>query len=224
MSSEPVAWTKEKPTVEGAYWVRGWNLDPGGSAENALVTVAIIDCELCSDLNECNTASARDWLPIERHSDSFEWMGPLYAALPELLAAQPGRAAEYDDAASATPTDAEILSSLRGLYASDAAAAMAAEDDVRTVRAFLARRKNYAFPPAAAVPKGVQRDAARYLFLRAQMGFENTDDPDSGAWYSSAFFTEDFVRAPGSPHYDSLDSLIDAAMLAAAPAAKGEAA
>ncbi|WP_155616048.1 hypothetical protein [Xanthomonas translucens] len=101
----------------------------------------------------------------------------ILAALPELLAAQPDRAAEYDDAASATPTDAEILSSLRGLYASDAAAAMAAEDDVRTVRAFLARRKNYAFPPAAAVPKDVQRDAERYRWLRNESSVSTDSDP-----------------------------------------------
>jgi len=73
-------WTKNKPTEPGAYWVRGWSLDAGHEQDLAVVTVTEIDGELCSDVNECNTAWWRDWLPIENHSDRFEWCGPLVPA------------------------------------------------------------------------------------------------------------------------------------------------
>jgi len=62
------------------------------------------------------------------------------------------------------------------------------------------------------------KDAARGRFLISQMAWENTDDPESGVWYSHAYFVHDCIRAPvGSPYFKSAEEIIDAAMLASAP-------
>lgn len=98
-AQEAVVWSKTKPTIPGAYWVRGWNLDNGKQLEQALTTVALIDGELCSDLNERNTDRHRDWMLIEQHSEDFEWHGPLYAA--PVAAAPAEMSPEFTDTARA---------------------------------------------------------------------------------------------------------------------------
>lgn len=109
---EPAAWAKSRPTLPGAYKVRGWNLDAGRQLDEALVTVAVIDGELCSDLNECNTGRCRDWMPLNQHRDDFEWLGPLSAAPPAhvdlLRRAVPflrDEGSKYEDDGSNEPLD-----------------------------------------------------------------------------------------------------------------------
>lgn len=61
--------------------------------------------------------------------------------------------------------------------------------------------------------EALRKDAERYRFLRSEMDFENTDDPDTGKWYSTAGFKRgDIYAKPGSPSYASVDEIVDAAM------------
>ena len=75
-----IDWTLEKPAKAGAYWVRGWNLEPGKQNEQALITVKYVDGELCSDLHGSNSDRHRVFTPVTQHWDRMQWYGPLSAA------------------------------------------------------------------------------------------------------------------------------------------------
>ncbi|WP_312914451.1 hypothetical protein [Stenotrophomonas sp.] len=85
-AQEAVAWTKTKPTAEGAYYVRGFNLFQLAQYE-ALVQVRThhFDGEpapelVCNIHESTSNADMDDWSPIVEISEDFEWFGPLYAA------------------------------------------------------------------------------------------------------------------------------------------------
>ena len=72
-------WTKNRPTVPGAYWVRGYWL--GRPNKAALVEVRYLDGELCSNLHCTNSDDDNDGFDtLANHSDKFEWCGPLVPA------------------------------------------------------------------------------------------------------------------------------------------------
>jgi len=85
-AQEAVAWSKMKPTTEGDYYVRGFNLFAPKQYE-ALVQVRMHHFdgepapELVCNLHESTSSDDMDdWSPIVEMSDDFEWMGPLFAA------------------------------------------------------------------------------------------------------------------------------------------------
>ncbi|MEG0966731.1 MAG: hypothetical protein RSG92_15285 [Pseudomonas sp.] len=83
---EAVAWSKTKPTTEGAYYVRGFNLFQLVQYE-ALVQVRThhFDGEsapelVCNIHESTSNAGMDDWSPMIDMSEDFEWLGPLAAA------------------------------------------------------------------------------------------------------------------------------------------------
>ncbi len=85
-AQEAVAWVKTKPTAEGDYYVRGFNLFAPKQYE-ALVQVRMHHFagepapELVCNLHESTSSEDMDaWSPIVEMSDDFEWRGPLFAA------------------------------------------------------------------------------------------------------------------------------------------------
>jgi|GEM_PF-5011859 len=85
-AQEAVAWSKTKPTAEGAYYVRGFNLFQLAQYE-ALVQVRThhFDGEpapelVCNIHESTSNADMDDWSPMVDMSDDFEWFGPLFAA------------------------------------------------------------------------------------------------------------------------------------------------
>lgn len=68
-------WMKSKPTVPGAYWVRGYHI--GHRRDVALVVVSEHGGELCSNLHSSNSDNDDEPTPLANHSDRFEWCGPL---------------------------------------------------------------------------------------------------------------------------------------------------
>ncbi len=74
---KPVAWTREKPTVTGAYWVRGWAV--GSPKEEALVHVwKTNDTDLMCNLHEENSDTGAGNFLTDL-DEGFEWLGPLFA-------------------------------------------------------------------------------------------------------------------------------------------------
>lgn len=85
-AQEAVAWSKTKPTAEGAYYVRGFNLFQLAQYE-ALVQVRThhFDGEpapelVCNIHESTSNADKDDWSPIVEMSEDFEWLGPLVVA------------------------------------------------------------------------------------------------------------------------------------------------
>lgn len=77
----PEGWTLDKPTVPGAYWVRGNGLP------EALVVVKCDEGELWCNLHMSTTEQNFGYgFTVEQLDDSFEWLGPL-AATPQPTAA-----------------------------------------------------------------------------------------------------------------------------------------
>ncbi|MED5492717.1 MAG: hypothetical protein VYD45_11430 [Pseudomonadota bacterium] len=71
----PEGWTLDKPTVPGAYWVRGNGLP------EALVVVKRDEGELWCNLHMSTTEQNFGYgFTVEQLDDSFEWLGPLAAA------------------------------------------------------------------------------------------------------------------------------------------------
>jgi len=71
-------WTHTKPTVPGAYWVRGFRIEEPDSRP-ALVEVAINENgTLLCNMNDSNTNDqTREWSWVEDLAERFEWLGPL---------------------------------------------------------------------------------------------------------------------------------------------------
>ncbi len=74
--ASPVAWTREKPTIPGAYWVRGFDTDD--RSMTALVEVFYDEHNLFVNLHECNSEKASGFM-LAAVSPNFEWQGPLFA-------------------------------------------------------------------------------------------------------------------------------------------------
>ena len=72
-------WTTAKPTEPGAYWVRGFRLDPECRGQKALVEVDLDRYGvLCCNLHESNSEDDRDeWFDVAALDPTFEWCGPL---------------------------------------------------------------------------------------------------------------------------------------------------
>lgn len=111
-AQEAVAWVKTKPTTEGDYYVRGFNLFAPKQYE-ALVQVRMhhfngeLAPELVCNLHESTSSEDMDdWSPIVEMSDDFEWRGPLFAAP---VAASPGTDLEQFREAVLTWSDAAFL-------------------------------------------------------------------------------------------------------------------
>ncbi|MED5607848.1 hypothetical protein VV867_09145 [Pseudomonas sp. JH-2] len=69
-------WSSAKPTVEGAYWVRG-----NGLNEPAVILVKLDQGELWCNLHMNNTETDFGYgYTIAQLSSEFEWFGPLAAA------------------------------------------------------------------------------------------------------------------------------------------------
>ena len=66
-------WTKNKPTIPGAYWVRGYSNDYPNEA--ALVEVCGQNGTLYCNLHENNSSSK--FSSLDKYDDRFEWCGPL---------------------------------------------------------------------------------------------------------------------------------------------------
>lgn len=82
-AQEVVAWSKTKPTTEGAYYVRGFAI----GQDVALVQVRMhrFDGEpapelVCNIHESTSNEDMDDWWPMVDLSDDFEWLGPLVAA------------------------------------------------------------------------------------------------------------------------------------------------
>lgn len=69
-------WTKTKPRVAGAYYVRGFSLN--NKETKALVEVYSYKGKLVTNLHRENSQDDYyDWTPLFRLNDDFEWLGPL---------------------------------------------------------------------------------------------------------------------------------------------------
>jgi len=109
-AAQEAAWNKTKPTAEGAYYVRGFNLFQLAKCE-ALVQVRThhFDGEpapelVCNIHESTSNAEMDDWSPMVDMSGDFEWIGPLViapvAAAPvEITGVQLGLAMTAFDAA-----------------------------------------------------------------------------------------------------------------------------
>ncbi|MDP2747981.1 hypothetical protein [Pseudomonas sp.] len=77
---QALQWTHAKPTVPGAYWVRGFRIGESDSRP-ALVEVAIDEAgTLLCNMNDSNTNDqTREWSWVEDLAERFEWCGPLQA-------------------------------------------------------------------------------------------------------------------------------------------------
>ena len=74
---EPAAWTRNKPTVAGAYWLRG-----NGLERDALIQVVDDPEGLRCNLHQRTTNEDFGWgYAVADLSGSFEWLGPLFATL-----------------------------------------------------------------------------------------------------------------------------------------------
>lgn len=77
-------WTTKKPSVPGAYYVRGFRLGEKESRP-ALVEVEIDKDEtgtLVCNLHQCNSHDEPyEWSFVEEMAERFEWLGPLSATL-----------------------------------------------------------------------------------------------------------------------------------------------
>lgn len=74
-------WTKEKPGMPGAYWIKGWSLnDP---SLRALVEVSIhLSYGLVCNIHQRNSDvtdydKEEGWSPLSEMNNNFEWYGPL---------------------------------------------------------------------------------------------------------------------------------------------------
>lgn len=92
---EPVAWSCDKPSTPGAYWIRGFNLS-GNIDQSALVHVMLDEDEQVLMVNLHQSATETDtgyWYEVGDINQEFEWSGPLYAeqlapvavVMPEIL-------------------------------------------------------------------------------------------------------------------------------------------
>jgi len=73
-------WCHHKPTIPGAYWVRGNGLDA-----DALINVTIYEGDLWCNLHQSTTEpNPGRGYRIAQLSDSFEWLGPLQPAIPQM--------------------------------------------------------------------------------------------------------------------------------------------
>lgn len=81
-------WTRTKPTEQGIYRVRGWNI--GSEADVAVVSVIEYDDALVCNLHERNSDTEyEEWDDLARFSDRFEWQ-----RVADLCAAPPSPAKE----------------------------------------------------------------------------------------------------------------------------------
>jgi hypothetical protein len=66
-------WTHNKPTLPGAYWIRGNLLQ-----DDALVQVKLLDGVLLCNLHQVNSDPSIEFaFPIAKLNPDFEWLGPL---------------------------------------------------------------------------------------------------------------------------------------------------
>lgn len=122
-AQEAVAWSKTKPTAEGAYYVRGFNLFQLAQYE-ALVQVRThhFDGEpapelVCNIHKSTSNAEMDDWSPIVEMSEDFEWLGPLVAA----------------PVAAAPAVDVATLRALADRWANDRSYTGSPVDDIRAL-------------------------------------------------------------------------------------------
>ena len=81
---EPVAWSCDKPSTPGAYWIRGFNLS-GNADQSALVHVVLDEGEQVLMVNLHQSTTETDigyWYEVDVINQEFEWCGPLYAEQP----------------------------------------------------------------------------------------------------------------------------------------------
>lgn len=79
MNKDKKSWTKIKPTEQGAYWVKGFNLfrQPRQQVE-ALVHVKMYRGKLIVNLHETNSSNEyENWYCISDLENHFQWCGPL---------------------------------------------------------------------------------------------------------------------------------------------------
>ena len=75
----PAAWTRTKPAVPGAYWIRGEG--EGMLARTVLVEVVNFEGELWCNLHMRNTDSEFGYgYTVAQLDEAFEWSGPLIPA------------------------------------------------------------------------------------------------------------------------------------------------
>ncbi|WP_282338528.1 hypothetical protein [Pseudomonas sp. PS02288] len=84
--ADTLTWNNQKPTLPGAYYVRGFRLGECHS-RHALVEVATVASgELVCNINESNiNDDLRDWPFVADLADRFEWCGPLVEAQPAAI-------------------------------------------------------------------------------------------------------------------------------------------
>lgn len=72
-------WSNRKPTVPGAYWLRGFEYDK--PAKKALVEVrkhgGKLKCNLHSGNSDSFNDGPRDWFTVSGLDPTMEWCGPL---------------------------------------------------------------------------------------------------------------------------------------------------
>lgn len=85
---ELVAWSCNKPSTPGAYWIRGFNLS-GNTDQSALVHVVFDEDEQVLMVNLHQSTTETDtgyWYEVDDINQVFEWCGPLYAEQPAPVA------------------------------------------------------------------------------------------------------------------------------------------
>lgn len=74
-------WTTQKPTMAGAYWIRGFRLFEADPGLPALVDVRLDGSDLVTNIHMSNSEdSLRQWSLVCDVSEKFEWLGPLLPA------------------------------------------------------------------------------------------------------------------------------------------------
>lgn len=71
-------WSHAKPSVPGAYWVRGFRIGEPDSRPALVEVTHNEEGELLCNVNEHNTNDeTHQWSHVEDMADRFEWFGPL---------------------------------------------------------------------------------------------------------------------------------------------------
>jgi hypothetical protein len=179
-AQEAMAWSKTKPTTEGAYYVRGFAI----GQDEALVQVRIhrFDGEpapelVCNIHESTSNDDMDDWWPMVDLSDDFEWLGPLVAA--------PVAAAPVD-LHSAARFAADVLAELYAKYQRNIGP-FASQAQLANVRLGHALRASTPAEPVAQFPtKPIGSNACPMTGLPF---YDNMEHPERGmiAMYGGPF-------------------------------------
>jgi len=78
-NAAPCAWTNDKPTLPGAYWIKG--AEHGNPEQVSLVQIdehhGKLICSIGHDPSDQTNYAKEDWYDVTKLDETFQWQGPL---------------------------------------------------------------------------------------------------------------------------------------------------